>query len=127
MFRKPVDLWVVVGDIVALIIFAAIGRQSHNEANPLSAIIATATPFIVGWLIVGWISGVLVPQRVSRWVLLTILVNIAGCGIGLLLRSIWLQREIPISFAVVSFFATSSLLIGARLLQYRRATKELAV
>lgn len=125
MLRKPIDRWVVLGDIVALVAFAAIGRQSHNETNPIEAVIATAAPFIVGWLLVAWPSGLLVPQPLPRWILRTILFNVAGCGLGLLIRSIWLQREIPLSFATVSFFATASLLIIVRLVQYRRITKEI--
>lgn len=124
MLRKPVDLWVVFGDLIALVVFAAIGRQSHNEANPIDAIIATATPFIIGWLLVAWQSGLLVPQPLPRWIWRTVLFNVAGCSLGLVMRSIWLQREIPLSFAVVSFFATSSLLIIVRLLQYWRINKE---
>lgn len=124
MLRKPIDRWVVLGDIVALLVFAAIGRQSHNETNPIEAIIATAAPFIIGWLLVAWPSGLLMPQPLLRWILRTMLFNVAGCGLGLLIRSIWLQRDIPISFAVVSFLATASLLIIVRLAQYRRITKE---
>lgn len=127
MFRKAVDSWVVAGDVVALVAFAAIGRQSHNESNPLGAIVATALPFIVGWLMVAWPSGMLIPHPMPRWILRTLLVNIAGCGFGLMIRSVWLQREIPMSFAVVSFLATSALLVIARLIQFRRSTKEVIV
>jgi hypothetical protein len=125
MLRKPIDRWVVLGDIIALIVFAAIGRQSHNEANPIEAVIATAMPFIIGWLLVAWPSGLLVTQPLPRWVFRTIVFNLAGCGLGLLIRSIWLQRDIPMSFAVVSFLATASLLVIVRLAQYRRITKEI--
>ena len=125
MLRKPIDAWVVFGDVLALVVFAAIGRQSHNESNPINAIIATATPFIIGWLLVAWQGGLLVPQLLPRWILRTIIFNVAGCGLGLAIRSLWLQREIPLSFAIVSFLATTSLLIIVRLVQYRRITKEI--
>jgi hypothetical protein len=124
MLRKPIDGWVVFGDVIALIAFAAIGRQSHNESNPIEAIIATATPFIIGWVLVAWPSGLLVTQPLPRWIFRTIAFNVAGCGLGLLIRSIWLQRDIPLSFAVVSFLATTSLLVIARMVHYRRITKE---
>jgi hypothetical protein len=124
MLRKPIDGWVVFGDVIALIAFAAIGRQSHNESNPIEAIIATATPFIIGWVLVAWPSGLLVTQPLPRWIFRTIVFNVAGCGLGLLIRSIWLQRDIPLSFAVVSFLATASLLVIVRLVHYRRITKE---
>ena len=122
--RRSPDVLVVLFDIIALIIFAAIGRQSHNESNPIGAIIATATPFIIGWLSVAWVGGVLVPQPLPRWILRTIVCNVIGVGLGLFIRSIWLQRDIPLSFAVVSFVATASLLVIARFVQFRRITKE---
>jgi uncharacterized membrane protein YcaP (DUF421 family) len=125
MLRKRIDAWVVCGDIVALIVFAAIGRQSHNETNPIDAVIATALPFILGWLLVAWQGGMLVPQSLPRWIGRTLLLNVIGCGLGLALRSIWLQREIPLSFAIVSFLATTLLLIIVRVLQYRRIPKEI--
>jgi hypothetical protein len=125
MLRKPIDVWVVCGDIVALIVFAAIGRQSHNETNPIEAVIATALPFILGWLLVAWQAGILIPQPLPGWIVRTLLFNVIGCGLGLVIRSIWLQREIPLSFAIVSFLATTSMLIIVRLVQYRRIPKEI--
>jgi hypothetical protein len=41
------------GDAVALMVFAAIGRRSHDEAAGVAAalaVVGTAAPFIAGWL-----------------------------------------------------------------------------
>jgi hypothetical protein len=40
-------------DIVLVVVFAAIGRASHAEANPVTGALLTAWPFLVG-LLVGW-------------------------------------------------------------------------
>ncbi|QDQ99428.1 DUF3054 domain-containing protein [Tomitella fengzijianii] len=43
----------VVADALLVIIFAAIGRQSHDETNGVVGALSTAWPFLVG-LAVGW-------------------------------------------------------------------------
>lgn len=44
----------IVGDVVAVLAFAAIGRASHAEGLTLAGIAHTAWPFLVG-LAVGWV------------------------------------------------------------------------
>lgn len=111
-------------DMAILVVFAAIGRQSHNEANPPLAIIMTAAPFLVTWSLMGALSGVLVRQRLGRWLGLTAISNIVAVLAGLGLRSIILQREIPISFALVALGVTTLMLIGVRLVQFRQIPQE---
>ncbi|MEI7772719.1 MAG: DUF3054 domain-containing protein, partial [Chloroflexales bacterium] len=49
------------GDVVALMVFAAIGRGSHGEAAGLGAIgevAQTAAPFVIGWLVTApWVGA----------------------------------------------------------------------
>ncbi|MBM4414351.1 MAG: DUF3054 domain-containing protein [Chloroflexi bacterium] len=127
MWRKPVDVWVLLSDVSALIIFAAIGRQSHHETNPITAILATAAPFIIGWLAIAWPAGLLQPQPLWAWLGRTLAWNIVGCSLGLILRSIWLQREIPLSFALVSLGVTTLVLLIARMIHMKRIPKDVAV
>lgn len=117
---KPRIDWSVWGiDMVVLVIFAAIGRQSHNEANAPLAVLITAVPFMVAWSMTAWLSGVLVRQSVWRWIGLSALTSVVATLAGLGIRSIWLLRPIPLSFAVVSLIVTTAFLIGVRLAQYR--------
>lgn len=51
LLRRP--LMALVLDIVLVVVFAAIGRASHAEANPVTGALLTAWPFLVG-LLVGW-------------------------------------------------------------------------
>ena len=42
----------VAGDALSFVVFATVGRHSHNEASGLAAIgvtLATAAPFAAGW------------------------------------------------------------------------------
>lgn len=47
--------WYLIFDAVAVVLFVVIGRDTHDEANTLGAILETAGPFLialgVGWLI----------------------------------------------------------------------------
>jgi hypothetical protein len=47
----------VVIDILALLTFAAIGRNNHGEAVDILAILGTAIPFIIGWITVSPVLG----------------------------------------------------------------------
>jgi hypothetical protein len=50
----------VIGDALALLIFAALGRASHGEAAGLTAltqVAETAAPFIIGWFAVAPLFG----------------------------------------------------------------------
>jgi hypothetical protein len=127
MWRKRADVWVVFSDITALVIFAAIGRQNHHESNPITAVLATAAPFIIGWLIIAWPAGLLRPQPLWSWISRTMAWNVVGCGLSLVIRSIWLQREIPLSFALVSLGVTTLLLIVARMIHMKRIPKDIDV
>jgi hypothetical protein len=51
----------VIGDLVAFVVFATLGRDAHNEATGLSAIgqtLWTAFPFALGWFLVApWLGA----------------------------------------------------------------------
>lgn len=54
LLRRPVGA--ALADVVLVIVFAAVGRASHDEGNPLIGALSTAWPFLagtaVGWLVV---------------------------------------------------------------------------
>lgn len=112
--------WVWLADMGVLLVFAAIGRQSHAEHNPISAIIMTAAPFALAWSVIGYATGVLVPQPRRQWLLRSLGANVLACGAALVMRMYWLQRDsIPWTFAVVAFAVTTIFLLIIRIL-YRR-------
>lgn len=122
----------VLGDILAFLIFAALGRRSHGAAAGLTAlfeVIKTAAPFLLGWFAVApWLKayrdersltsnpnepqqrGPLVRAMLKR----TTLTWLVACPIGLVLRALFLWRGIPVSFAIVTFASTLLILGGWR-------------
>jgi biotin transporter BioY len=122
MQRINGSVWSI--DMIAIIVFAALGRQNHNESNPPLEILITAAPFMIGWSWVAWLSGALTRQPIKRWLWLTFVTNVAAVAVGLGVRSIWLSRPIPLSFAVVTFLVITALLLVVRLAQIPRIAKE---
>ncbi len=109
----------IVGDILAFLLFAVWGRATHGEPLPLPAIVETAAPFLVAWLAVATLLGAyratLLTQPLSMTVQ-TLIAWIAACVLGLYIRSAWLQREIILNFALVTFGLMAPILIGWRAL-----------
>ncbi|MCU0491652.1 MAG: DUF3054 domain-containing protein [Chloroflexaceae bacterium] len=112
----------IVGDIIAFLVFAAIGRRSHGEAAGFDALVAvftTAAPFLLGWFAVApWLgafkTGDGTTTNVGRMVGRTALAWLAALPVGLLLRALFLWREIPLSFAIVTLLTNAAILCGWR-------------
>lgn len=99
-----------VADLVAVVVFAAIGRASHAESDGLIGLAATAAPFAAG-LVVAWATPWL---RVRPAGLRAGGVALAGTVvIGLALRAVFLDR-LPLSFAIVATISLAVLLLGWR-------------
>jgi hypothetical protein len=104
----PPVLIVATGDVVMLLMFAAVGRWSHHEFSGagLWATLGTAAPFIAGWALAAppleayaWRSFVSIRSSLKR---LLVVWPIALIG-ALLIRSI-VDHEIPApAFIVVAF------------------------
>lgn len=109
------------GDVVALLVFAAVGRRSHGEAAGLAAaleVARTAAPFILGWLATAPWLGAYSPRATAtpaRMLQVTALAWPAALLVGALLRALLIGRLSPPSFYVVTFLAALLLLGGWRL------------
>jgi hypothetical protein len=112
LVRRP---WVAFGlDAVLVVVFAAVGRASHEEANPVVGALVTAWPFLVG-TIVGW-AVVRVPRK--AWPLGVgpgITVWFATVVIGMVLRRATGQGTAA-TFVVVAAVVLAALLVGWRAL-----------
>ncbi|MDL5156006.1 DUF3054 domain-containing protein [Actinomycetospora termitidis] len=97
-------------DALAVLVFAAIGRRSHDESGALLGVLTTAAPFLVGALVgallsrswrdpLSWRSGIAV------W--------LGAVVIGLALRAVLFER-LPLSFAVVATVSLAVLVLGWR-------------
>ncbi|MGX1793181.1 DUF3054 domain-containing protein [Microbacterium sp. NPDC055312] len=104
----------VIVDAVFVLVFAAIGRASHDE-NPLGFLL-TAWPFLIA-LVVGHALAALVPARPQRpwslgWGVIVWIVTVAG---GMLLRiAAGDTAETP--FIIVASLVLAALLLGWRLI-----------
>lgn len=101
-------------DMVLVVVFAAIGRASHEESNPLVGALLTAWPFLVGtavgWVVVrtlrrGW--PISVGPGVTVW--------FATVVIGMVLRRATGQGT-ALSFVVVASLVLAAFLLGWRAL-----------
>ncbi|WP_313355120.1 DUF3054 domain-containing protein [Microbacterium sp.] len=104
----------VIVDAVFVLVFAAIGRASHDE-NPLGFLL-TAWPFLIA-LLIGHGLAALVPARPRRpwslgWGVIVWIVTVAG---GMLLRiATGDTAETP--FIIVASLVLAALLLGWRLI-----------
>jgi len=115
------------GDTAMLILFAALGRDSHQSVSaqgPVIGTINTAVPFVVSWLVVGAISGAFTGKAmfpIGRVIWRTLLAAILAAPLGVVLRSALragpeLQFfEIQWSFMGVATGVTAGLLLAWRL------------
>lgn len=55
----------VIADALLVILFAALGRRSHEEADGLTGMLSTAWPFLIG-LALGWLVVLGISRAASR-------------------------------------------------------------
>jgi len=103
-------------DIVAVLAFVALGRQTHDEGNALVDFAGTAAPFLIG-LALGWIAA-------RSWrVPLEARSGLAVAGVtvaaGMALRRILFQDGTATAFVLVAVAFTFATMSGWRLLARR--------
>ena len=98
-------------DVVAVLVFCAVGRRSHDEGLNVTGIAVTAWPFLTG-TVVGWLAsrGWRRPTAVAPTGVIVWLCTVA---IGMLLRKASSAGVAP-SFVVVAASVTALLLLGWR-------------
>lgn len=102
-------------DIVLVVVFCAIGRSSHDEANALTGLLTTAWPFLAG-LAVGWIAAVLLyREKFDAYLVVPtgVIVWITTVAVGMLLRVVSGQGT-AFSFIIVASTVLAVFLIGWR-------------
>jgi peptidoglycan/LPS O-acetylase OafA/YrhL len=106
-----VKVWPAIAvDVIAVVVFAIIGRSSHHESNDLLGVALTAWPFLAGCLI-----GVLVSRAWRSPAALRTGVVIWLCTVsaGMLLRAVT-GRGVALVFIVVATITLAVLLLGWR-------------
>ncbi|GMA19742.1 DUF3054 domain-containing protein [Arsenicicoccus piscis] len=73
-------------DVVLVLVFAAIGRRSHDESGALVGVLVTAWPFLVG-LLVGWVAT-LALRRAPESVVGGVPVWLGAAWVGMAVRAL---------------------------------------
>ncbi|MDI9972543.1 DUF3054 domain-containing protein [Rhodococcus sp. IEGM 1307] len=102
-------------DVVLVIVFCAIGRRSHDEANALTGLATTAWPFLTG-LAVGWLATVaLYRDKFDAFLIVPtgIVVWLSTLAVSMLLRVVSGQGT-AFSFVLVAGTVLAVVLLGWR-------------
>ena len=105
-------------DIVAIVVFVAIGRRNHDEGTAVDAIVTVAAPFLIA-LLVGWIAARAWarPMQVeAAFVIWPITV-----ALGMVLRNVVFDRGTALPFIIVATAVTGLFLVGWRMVASRAA------
>lgn len=100
-------------DAVLVIVFAALGRRSHESSLDLPAVLETAAPFLIAVAV-----AALVTRHGRTWAQLWpagVLVWIITVGLGLLLRVTLFGDTAAVAFQLVAAGTLFVLLMGRRL------------
>ena len=103
-------------DVVAVVVFVAIGRRNHDEGTALSGVLGVAAPFLIA-LGISWIGLRTWREPFNRasfiatWVITVFA--------GLLLRRVVFDRGIATAFIIVATITLGVLLGLGRLLSQR--------
>ena len=103
-------------DVVAIIVFVAIGRRSHDEGSSIGGIFSVAAPFLIGlvagWLVArAWTRPLHVATGITIWPV-TVLV-------GMILRHFVFDRGTALAFIIVATIVTGVVLVGWRMVAAR--------
>ena len=109
-WRRP--LVALLLDVVLVLVFAAVGRASHDESSPVVGVLATAWPFLVGTGL-GWLVVRLVRHEWPLDVAPGVTVWFATVLVGMLLRHT-VGSGTAVSFVVVASVVLALFLLGWR-------------
>ena len=99
-------------DVVAILVFVAIGRRSHDETgNAVVGAMRVAAPFLIG-LAAGW--SVARAWRRPMAVTTGLVIWPVTVIVGMLLRRTVFDRGTALSFVIVATIVTGVFLIGWR-------------
>jgi Protein of unknown function (DUF3054) len=97
-------------DVLAVLVFAAVGRSSHAEVGDTFGVLTTAAPFLLGlflgWLVARvWRAPLRLPVGVAVWTGVVI--------VGLGVRAAFTHR-LPLTFVLIVAASLALFLLGWR-------------
>ena len=96
--------------MLAVLVFAAVGRSSHAQVVDVFGVLITAAPFLlgqlVGWLAIrAWRAPLRLPVGVAVWA--------GAVVVGLVVRAAFTHR-LPLTFVLVAAVSLALFLLGWR-------------
>ena len=107
-------------DVLAVVVFVAIGRRNHDEGTAISGVLSVAAPFLIA-LIASWVGLRTWNEPYTRrswaatWAITVF--------VGLLLRRLVFDRGIATPFIIVATITLGVLLAIGRLLSQKLNAK----
>ncbi|OMC14689.1 DUF3054 domain-containing protein [Mycobacterium sp. SP-6446] len=98
-------------DVVAVLVFCALGRRSHAEGLTIGGVATTAWPFLTG-TVIGWLVS-RAWQRPTAVVPTGVVVWLCTVAVGMLLRKAS-SAGVAATFVLVAASVTAVLLLGWR-------------
>ena len=103
-------------DLLLIVVFAVIGRRSHDEGSALAGTLTVAAPFLIAYVIAAIACRIdRAPLGVGRGALTAAV----AVGLGLVLRGTVFGRGLAPAFVVVAFVTITALLVGWRVVAAR--------
>ena len=106
-------------DLVLIILFAVIGRRSHDQGSALSGTLTVAAPFLIGYAIAAAFCRL---DRAPRSARRGMLIAPVAVGLGLVLRGTVFGRGVAPAFVVVALITMTALLVSWSLVASRIAS-----
>lgn len=116
--RTPIIAGLV--DVLAIIVFVAIGRRNHDEGVAAAGVIDTAAPFLIA-LVVGWIASRAWREPLSART--GVIVWVTTVAIGMVLRKVAFDDGTATAFVIVATVFNAATLNGWRLAARARAAR----
>lgn len=98
-------------DVIAVFVFVAIGRDTHDGGIDIGGLLSTAAPFLIA-LVVGWLLA-------QAWIRPTtgstgLVVWLTTLGFGMGLRRVVFERGTAIAFVIVATIFLGLTMVGWR-------------
>jgi Protein of unknown function (DUF3054) len=99
-------------DIVAIVVFVAIGRRNHNEGTAVDGVVTVAAPFLIA-LATGWVAAQAWkrPMQVAA----AFIIWPVTVAVGLVLRRFVFDRGTALPFIIVATLVNGAFLVGWRM------------
>lgn len=100
-------------DLAMIVLFAAMGRASHDEGSAVGGTLLVAAPFLIGYVVAAAVTRLdRTPLSITR----AALTWFPAIVLGMLLRRFVFDRGTAVAFVIVAFVTTGVLIVGWRCL-----------